>query len=327
MSPNEPSPKTRAARVAYFCMDRYRWVLALAALLLVAAGYRTVLTYSSLKSDFEELLPKSAPSVAAIGRLRQRLPGLRFLGVVIEVDAAASAPGAEHFLDRLAERIRKYPPEVSAGVRLDTSAERQFAERYALQLMDPADVKKLRQAVEARRDFEVSHAMGTDLDDDDDEASEKPPQLPLGELRHKYETRFGAAGKQSRAKESDRFVSADGRDLALLVQTSAISSGLEADSRLLSHVKSDVAALGGVPHGARLGYAGDVATRVEETQGLASDLGLSSAVVALLVIGSLLWFYRSWAALVALFVPLLLGTCAGFGLVALPPLSIRYLNT
>ncbi|HXK17339.1 MAG TPA: MMPL family transporter, partial [Polyangiaceae bacterium] len=322
MSPAKP---TRAARIVYFLMDRYRWVLALGAVLLVVAGYRTVLTYSSLKSEFEELLPKSAPSVAAIAGLRTRLPGLRFLGVVVEVDESASAADAEHFLDRLAERIQKYPPKVAGGVRLDTSTERKFAERYALQLMEPADVKKLREAVEARRDFEVSHAMGTDLEDPQ-EAAEKPPELPLDELRQKYQARFGGNARKSSA-DNDRFVSADGRDRALLVQTSSILTGFEADSRLLSHVKRDVAALGGAPRGTRLGYAGDVATRVEETQGLASDLGLSSAVIGLLVVVSLIWFYRSWAALIALFVPLMLGTCAGFALVALPPLSIRYLNT
>jgi uncharacterized protein len=303
-------------------MDRYRWVLVLAAVLMVVSGYRTALTYGSLKSELEELLPKSAPSVAALQELRQRLPGLRFLGIVVEVDVPARGADAERFLDRLAERVRKYPPELVRGVRLDTSAERQFAERYALQLMEPSDVRKLREAVEARRDFEVSRAMGTDLDED--EAEQKPPELPLAELRHKYETRFGAAGKVGK---SDRFVSADGKDLALLVQTSSQSTGFESDLRLLTRVQADVAELGGAPPGTRLGYAGDVATRVEETQGLASDLGLSSAVVGLLVICSLLWFYRSWAALVTLFVPLALGTWAGFALVALPPLSIRYLNT
>lgn len=320
--PESGGPQTRAARVSYFLMAHYRWVLALSALLLLVTGYRTALTYSSLKSELEELLPKSAPSVTALTELRHRLPGLRFLGVVIEVDEPARAPEAERFLAQLAERVRHYPPDLVRGVRLDTSAERQFAERYALQLMEPSDVKRLREAVEARRDFEVSRAMGTDLDDDDPD--QKPPELPLEELKRKYEARFGAGGK---ARTSDRFVSPDGRDLALLVQTSSQSTGFEYDLRLLTRVKSDVQTLGGAPRGTRLGYAGDVATRVEETQGLASDLGLSSAVVALLVVGSLLWFYRSWAALVALFVPLLLGTWAGFALVALPPLSIRYLNT
>lgn len=317
----KPSAEPRAARLVHFLMAKYRWVLAVAALVGLVSGYRTVLTYSSLKSELEELLPKSAPSVSAIAELRQRLPGLRFLGVVVEVDDAKHAAEAERFLDRLAERVRAYPPELQRGVRVDTSAERQFAERYALQLMEPADVKKLREAVEARRDFEVSHAMGSDLDDEAD--AEKPPELPLTQLRDKYQARFGAG---TAARKSDRFISPDGKDLALLVQTSSTSTGFESDLKLLTRVRADVASLG-VPQGMRVGYAGDVATRVEETQGLASDLGLSSAVVALLAIGSLLWFYRSWTALVALFVPLAVGTWAGFALVALPPLSIRYLNT
>jgi len=317
----KPAAMPRAARIVQFLMAKYRWVLAVAALVGLVSGYRTVLTYSSLKSELEELLPKSAPSVSAIAELRQRLPGLRFLGVVVEVDDTKHSAEAERFLDQLAERIRAYPPALQRGVRVDTSAERQFAERYALQLMEPADVKKLREAVEARRDFEVSHAMGSDLDDEAD--AEKPPELPLTELRDKYQARFGAG---STARKTDRFISPDGKDLALLVQTSSTSTGFESDLKLLTRVQADVASLG-VPQGMRVGYAGDVATRVEETQGLASDLGLSSAVVALLAIGSLLWFYRSWAALVALFVPLAIGTWAGFALVALPPLSIRYLNT
>ena len=321
-APESPATSTLAARVTYFMMARYRWVLALAAVLLVVTGFRTALTYSSLKSELEELLPRSAPSVTALTELRQRLPGLRFLVVVVEVDEPARHAEAERFLDQLAERIRKYPPELVRGVRLDTSAERQFAERYALQLMDPGDVKRLREAVEARRDFEVSRAMDTDLDDEEDA---KPPELPLEELRHKYEARFGAQG--GAPKKSDRFVSPDGKDLALLVQTSSQSTGFEYDLKLLKRVQADVQAMGGPPGGTRLGYAGAVATRVEETQGLASDLGLSSAVGGLLVIGSLLWFYRSWAALVALFVQLALGTWAGFAVVALPPLSILYLNT
>ena len=163
--------------------------------------------------------------------------------------------------------------------------------------------------------------MGSDLDDDDE--SREPPKLPLEELKQKYQSRFGVTERSG----GDRFISPDGRAHALLVQTSSQSTGFDYDMRLLTKVKADVAELGGAPAGSRLGYAGDVATRVEETQGLATDLGISSAIVALVVVGSLVWFYRSWAALLVLFVPLALGTWAGFALAALPPLSIRSLNT
>lgn len=318
---NEPRATSRSERITLWLMRSWPWLLGAGLLLLGLTGYRTALTYGSLRSELEELLPKSAPSVSAVAELRRRLPGIRSLGIVIELDDSARAPAAEQFLLRLAERIRGYPSELVQSVRADSSAERRFVERYALQLMDPDDVRKLREAVEARRDFEVSRAMGSDLDEDDTRRA--PPALPLEELKRKYEARF-AGGV---ARKSDRFVSPDGRALALLVQTSSQSTGYETDQRLMSRVVADVEALGGVPAGMRLGYAGDVATRVEETQGLASDLGLSSAIVALLVVASLLWFYRSWAALLVLFVPLLLGTCLGFAVVALPPLSIRYLNT
>jgi predicted RND superfamily exporter protein len=314
-------PATLGARLTLMLMHRWRLVLACAAVLLTVMGYRTALTYSSLKSDLEELLPASAPSVSAFTELRRRLPGIRSLGVVMELDDAQRSSDAQRFLEQLAERVRSYPPELVRSVRSDTLPERRFAERYALQLMDPSDVRRLREAVEARRDFEVSRAMGTDLDED--EPGRQPPALPLEELKRKYEARFGVDA----ARKSERFISPDGRAQAILIQTSSQSTGYDYDLRLLERVKADVTALGGPPPGTRLGYAGDVATRVEETQGLASDLGMSSAVVALLVVGSLLWFYRSWSALLVLFVPLALGTCAGFALVALPPLSIRYLNT
>ena len=52
---SEPESPSVPARVTYFLMARYRWVLSVAALVLVVTGYRTALTYSSLKSELEEL--------------------------------------------------------------------------------------------------------------------------------------------------------------------------------------------------------------------------------------------------------------------------------
>src|SRR6185369_3669031 len=77
----------------------------------------------------------------------------------------------------------------------------------------------------------------------------------------------------------------------------------------------------------RMGFAGDVASRVEETRGLVTDLGVSSAVVFALVLAVIYWFYRSWAACPVLLVPVLFGALYTFGVVALPPLDITYLNS
>ncbi|HLV69028.1 MAG TPA: MMPL family transporter [Polyangiaceae bacterium] len=301
------------------------WVLLAFTLLFGVAALRTVRTYAALRGDLEELLPKNAPSVQALAELRERVPGIRHLGVVVELDRPEQLPQAERFLDALAERIRGYPKDMVAAVRVDAAAEKAFANTYALQIMDPEDVARLREAVEERRDWDVTRQMGLDLEDE----SEAPrPEIPIGELRAKYEARFGAPRKGPGA--SDRFVAPDGRSVVLLVQAAAHETGQAGDRALLDRVKQDVRELGfpdGSGSGMRVGYAADVAMQVEELSGLQADLTVSGAVVLLLVVGSLVWFYGSFRALPILGIPLAVGTVLAFGVVALPPLSILYLNS
>lgn len=316
--------RATSERVAIWLIRRRWLVLGLAAVLSVVAGYRTVLTYAALRSDLEELLPETAPSVTALSTLRERLPGLRHLGVVVDTGGAGNVEAAERFLQALAARVRKYPPGLVGAARTDLVAERRFGETYLLQLMDPADVRRLREAVEKRRDWEVTRETGIDLME---EGESPAPELPIDELRKKYEVRFGA-GKGD--LDGDRFVSKDGRTAVLLIQTSSHATSYESDEELLARVKADVVALGfpdKFAKGMRIGYAGDVATRVEETEGLVSDLSVSGVLVFLLVVGSIIAFYRSWRALPILAVPLACGTLCAFGVVALPPLSIRHLNS
>lgn len=309
----------RSGYVAF--LIHYRWLIfAAATLLSLVAGHRTVLTYAALRSELEELLPVSAPSVTALTKLRERLPGIRHLGVVVAVDAPEALPAANRFVDLLAARLRAYPAEMIQSVRVDARAERVFAETYALQLMDPADVRGLREAVERRRDWDVSRQMGMDLEGDE------PPAIPLSELVTKYEARYG----KPRAGLADRFVSADGKSVVLLVQVAAHGTGYRSDAELLQRVQGDIAALGfpAAFHPAlKVGYGGDVAVRVEEAQGLESDLTVSGLLVLALVLGSLWWFYRSLWAVPLLGLPMLYGALLCFGAVALPPLSILYLNS
>jgi predicted RND superfamily exporter protein len=306
-----------------FILTHRRWLIALATVLALIAGYRTVRTYAALKSDLEELLPEAAPSVQALSTLRERLPGIRHLGVVVAIERPEAQSEAFRLLDALAARIRTYPKDMVASVRVDAQAERAFAETYALQLMDPTDVRALREAVEKRRDWDVSRGMGLDLED---EAEAPRPEVPIAELRQKYEARFG----KPPSAPGGRFMSPDGKTAVLLIQTGGHETGQRADAALLDRVQRDVAELGfrSASGGAlRVGYAGDVASRTEEARGLESDLTLSSLVVLLLVAGSVVWFYRSARALPILGLPLVYGTVFGFGLVALPPLSILYLNS
>lgn len=311
------------SRYSAWLLSKRRWVVLVAVLLGLVASVRTVRTYASLKSDLEELLPTSAPSVGALSALRQRLPGIRHLGVVVAIERPNGQADAIRFLDALAARIATYPKNLVAKVRVDSRAEREFAETYALSLMDPEDVRSLREAVERRRDWDVSRQLDLDLDADTDEPR---PEIPLNELMKKYEARFG----KPRAGSGDHFVSADGTSAVLLVQVASHDTGQKSDEELIRRVQTDVRELGfpsAFGGGLRIGYAGDVAARVEEARGLESDLTWSSLAVVLLVGGSLVIFYRSIWSIPILCLPLALGTFSAFAIVALPPLGIVSLNT
>jgi uncharacterized protein len=304
-------------------LARSKWVLFAALVLGIVGGVRTALTYANLRSDLEELLPRTAPSVAALDVARRRLPGLRHLGVVVDTGGPENAEAALRFLADLERRVVDYPEQLVSAVRSGVAEERRFVETYALQFIEPNDVRRLREAVEARRRWEVGRALDLGLVA---EWEEPAPVIPLRELEEKYAARAG--GKVT--FPNDRFLSADERSAVLVIQSASRETSLEADEELLSRVQRDVDALGfpdAYAPAMRLGFAGDVATRVEEARGLAMDLGFSGAFVWVLVIGCIIWFYRSAAAIVILGVPVVLAALYTFGLSALPPFGIRHLNT
>ena len=109
-------------------------------LLAVPATIRTAGLYAHLRSDPEELLPRSAPSVAAIDEMRKRNAGLQYLGVMLDTGDAAHLPAGEAFMDELAARLRKLPPELVREVRTGTSEERAFIEKHAALYLDLPDL-------------------------------------------------------------------------------------------------------------------------------------------------------------------------------------------
>ena len=321
-APNRLATRAGNAYVAWLL--RWRGAILLVALMLAAvASWRTALTYGSLRSELEELLPTSAPSVAALKELRQRLPGQRFLGIVIDTGPSRNVAAAERFVDDLSRRLEKYPSELVLAVRKDLSLEREFLERYALQLMAPGDVAELRKAVEARRDWEVSRELDLGLEE---QTAAAPPPIPLEELQSKYLAKLGKAPKRT----DGRFVSDDERTAVIVVQVNSHTTGIGGDRALLDRVQADIEELGfptAYDSGMKLGFAADVPARVEEMDGLYQDLAVSGIIVSILVFVVVVWFFRSWLAVPILGLPLILGTIYTFALVALPPLGIRSLNT
>jgi predicted RND superfamily exporter protein len=290
-------------------------------LLAIPATWRTAHLYANLHSDMEELLPPDAESVRAVEELRQRMPGLQFLGVL--ADVGENAPphriaAAQRFIDDLTTRVRAYPRTLVGGVRVGFSAERAFIERYAPLLIDKPDLQTIRERLEERLRYEFGQRAGTLIDDD-----EPAPPLDFSDIEARY--------KQDSSWDhlaGDRFTNPRLGLSLLLIETGGFTTSAHLAKELMDRVASDVRALGGpaaYAPGMRIGYTGDVAISSEETSALVQDLTLSSLLVVAAVGLALLIFFRWWPCVLALLLPLALSTVYAFALASL--LGVRVLNS
>jgi len=300
---------------------RTLWVLAV--LLAIPASWRTAQLYRNLRSELEELLPRDAPSVVAIGELRRRMAGLQYLGVVVDT----GGPGhperlarADRLVDDLAARIRGYPRDLVSAVRTGWQAERAFVERNSAALLDLDDLRLIRDRIEERVHWEYATQTGTLIDD-----SEPPPRIDFADIQQKYERRL--AGPEL---AGERFSSPKLGLSLLLIEVGGFSTSAHKADALIGRVRADLAALGGADHyapGLRIGFTGDVAISSEEMAALLSDLTVSSVLVVLVVVLALVVFYRWRRSVPALFLPLAVAAVSAFALASLPPFNITELNS
>lgn len=313
------APSDRVRRYVAWATRNGWWMWTLAVLLALPASVRTFQLYANLKSDIEELLPRNAPSVAAIDQLRQRMPGVRYLGVLVDVGKPENLPAGERLVDDLAARVAKYPKDLVAHVRTGVQVETAFLKKNAPLYIDLADLQTARERIAEERDRQVSKSMDLGLDDD-----EPQDKLDFSDLQKKY------SAKGVDRFKTGRFSNADQHLTLMLIEVASLTTGSDLGNALFKRVRADLQDLGGTDKyapGMRIGYTGDVAIDIEELAALVSDLGVSSVLVILLTLTVILVFFRWWKAVLALLVPLTLAALYAFALVTLPPANIDGLNS
>ncbi len=295
----------------------------MAVLLAIPAAWRTAQLYGNLRSEIEELLPRDAPSVIAIGELRRRMAGLQYLGVVIDTGGPGQAEklaAAERLVDDLAARIRLYPRDLVSGVRTGWQAERTFVENHAAALLALPDLQLIRERIEDRVHWEYATATGTLLDE-----TEQAPPLDFADIQKRYERQVAGPDLGG-----SRFSSLKQGVTLLLVEVGGFSTSAHKANELIGRVRADLRALGGLDHyapGLRLGFTGDVAISSEEMAALVQDLTVSSLLVVVVVVIALIIFYRWRRSVAVLFLPLSVATVLAFALASLPPFDITELNS
>ena len=218
-----------ARRFVTFALRRAGWLWTVALLLAVPATWQTIRLYVNLRAEFEQLLPKNAPSVTALHALRERVAGLQHLGIVVDVGRAEDLPAGERLVDGLAKRVAAYGPGLVEAVHTTNRVEHDFLEAHGALYVDLADLRRIRQELEARRDWDVARETGEALDDD-----EPAPPLDFSDLERKYEL--------SSSAPSGRYSSATLHTTVMVVDVAGQAT-VAKSKRLLDRVEADVTAL------------------------------------------------------------------------------------
>ncbi|MFO0582542.1 MAG: MMPL family transporter [Anaeromyxobacter sp.] len=299
---------------------RHRRVVLGAALVLFVLGtVFSVRLYANLRSGFEELLPDTAPSVAAARTLGPKLYSVSTLSVVI---TGEDGDAIARLADDLAPRLRKLPPTVVRAVDYRVDEETAFLRKFGGFYLSLEDLDTVQGRIDRRIAWEKQKANPMrDLLGDEEDAGPAPP-LDFSDI----EARVSRAGGSVARFRNGYYQTPDGRILVLLVRPPLSATNLESNLAVLDAVKRELAALHPERYDPKIqiGYGGEVATIVEEQEALAADL-LSSAVVVLALTLAVLWFYfRRWSAILSIAGALSVGCALTFGL---SWFLVGYLNT
>jgi uncharacterized protein len=340
--------------------SRHPLVVLFVALGIIFGAYRFSQRLE-LRSDFLELLPRDSPGFIAFEHQLGRVGGGATLIVVNE---SPDRKANEHFVDELGRRLqglidarteclatcpsgvhvpacKAKCPELISYMETGTKEVRQFFDENKWLYADLADLEAADKTLDNQ--IALSSGLVEKLDDDDSTppsqavkaaggvtagaasaaapSPAKKPALGMDEFRDRW---------KSKANEHDDFptgyfATPDGLAMGVRIVTTSNLGDATGDS-LLSKVKAIVEELqpSRFHPQMKVGFAGDVPNAAAEKESLLSEAAEATLIALVLILGGVIFFFRSVWSLFVIALPVLVGvTCA----YAFATATYGYVNT
>jgi uncharacterized protein len=338
---------------------RKPWTVVLLTLAFLAAswGYASRL---ELRTELRELLPRDSPGFQAYERQAGRVEGGATLFVLAESPAREQN---ERFIDALgtaleAERARRASCNAACRdaacreacgpdlIRYLETGSKDLQAFFARSKWLYASVDDLRQADEAlEREIGVQSGLVVDLESDDppeggasggqggekagEKAGEKGGPKPAKGLNADLRAQLDKLEKKPGGFDefpSGYFETADGGIVAIRIVARTAGLGDKNAARLLDEVRAAVDRLGPKNYhpAMEVGYGGDIPNALAEQKSIASEALWATLLALTLVLGGVVFFYRSPWALVIIGLPAVVGVGAGY---AFATAAFGYVNT
>ncbi len=311
-------------------------VLLLALCVAVGTWHFALRVLTNPHTDLRELLPSDSPGLKAFEHQLGRVGGGATLLVVIESpDREANRAFVRDLSARLDAVVREEhagtEPKLIAYVESGSKDVHDFFEQNKWLYAGRQDLEDAYDTLD--RQIAIRSGMVENLDDTPEDppaggaasgasAGSKKPALGLDEYRERW---------KAKAKERDDFPSGyfetkDGSKLGIRIVSSTTGMGDAAGDRLLARVEQIVADMKPTSYQSemRVGFAGDIPNAAAEKDSIVSEAAWATGVALVVILGGLVWFYRSPWSLVVITVPAALGVGCAY---AFAYFRFGYVNT
>jgi uncharacterized protein len=278
----------------------------------VGGLYYSAKLYQNLRTDLEELLPTSARSVLDLNEVRSRLNSIDNLSVLVFSD---DTNASRRFVEDLSHKLEALPKDVVASVEFNIAKELEFFKARRALYINVPDLVRIRDYVRDRLEYEqvirnpLTIFSGINVPE---------PSLNFTAIEKKY------AGQTSNYDQfpGGYYATPDEKNRVVLVYKPSTGSGDKLKAAVVNAI-AELDPVGNYAKDINIQYTGGVQNTIEEQAALVEDLELSTVLVALLVAGAMLYFYRAFRASMALLLTLFYGTFWTFGVAYF---AVGYLN-
>jgi uncharacterized protein len=277
---------------------------------LVASGLgvpSTIRLFKNISTDPIDLLPKTDPNVATLRMAREKLErGVRSNIVVESDDRNANIRFIQDMVARLAKE-----PYVGRVEWRKTGYD--FFDRHKLLFMDRQDLITIRDRISRKIEKEKMLGFYIDLEDSNGEE-----EFSFKDLETKYKSKY------ARDVSSEYNESPDGRIFSFVVESPPGDTGLSASARFQDQLENFLKRLEPTRFHPTMKVYLTGATKVLEYQALMRDLLKVGYISAALICIPLFFRFRSLLHVLWVFLPLLVGMPASFGVTSMfvPKLNI-----
>jgi len=151
---------------------------------------------------------------------------------------------------------------------------------------------------------------------------EKKKALGMDQFRERWQ---GKANKHDDFP-TGYFATEDGTDLGIRIVSTTTGMGDSAGDALLAKVRAIVSDLDPAKYrpDMQIGYAGDIPNAIEEKDSLVSDAAWATGIAFILILGGVVWFFRSPWSLAVIWLPAFIGVACAYSFARA---TFGYVNT